>query len=174
MFSTPHQYLAKPCEAGVLVDAVRRACLLQGMLEDKQLENRVKDMSSIPSLPEQYDRIMTELQSPDASLRNIGQIVEADVAMTAKILQLVNSSFFGLSQHVSSAAQATMLLGVDVIKTLVLTSGVFSKFDQSISAKIDLQAIWSRSARVGSLAKKIALQETRDKLIADYAFMAAH
>ena len=167
-----HQYLAKPCAAEVLVETVRRACMLQELLQDQQLANRVKDLSSIPSLPEQYDRIMEELQSEDASLQKIGEIVESDVAMTAKILQLVNSAFFGLSQHVSSPAQAAMLLGVDVIRTLVLTTGIFSQFDDTVSDKIDLQSIWSRSTQVGALAKEIAVRETQDKLVADYSFMA--
>ncbi|MDH3432256.1 MAG: response regulator [Gammaproteobacteria bacterium] len=167
-----HQYLAKPCDAGVLIETVRRACMLRELLEDEELATRVKEMSSIPSLPEQYARIMEELQSDDASLQKIGEIVESDVAMTAKILQLVNSAFFGLTQHVATPAQATMLLGVDVIRTLVLTSGVFSQFDENISKKMDLQSIWSRSAQVGALAKAIAIQETQDKLTGDYAFMA--
>lgn len=167
-----HQYLAKPCDAGVLVETVRRACMLRELLEDEKLATRVKEMSSIPSLPEQYERIMEELQSEDSSLQKIGEIVESDIAMTAKILQLVNSAFFGLTQHVATPAQASMLLGVDVIRTLVLTSGVFSQFDESISAKMDLQSIWSRSAQVGTLAKAIAMEETADKLTADYAFMA--
>lgn len=167
-----HQYLAKPCDADVLVETVRRACMLRELLEDQQLATRVKQLSSIPSLPEQYERIMKELQSEDASLQKIGEIVESDVAMTAKILQLVNSAFFGLTQHVATPAQAAMLLGVDVIRTLVLTSGVFSQFDESVSQKMELHSIWSRSAQVGALAKLIAMDETKNKLIADYSFMA--
>lgn len=167
-----HQYLAKPCDADVLIETVRRACMLRDLLEDEQLATRVKGMSSIPSLPEQYQKIMEELQSDDPSMQKIGAIVESDVAMTAKILQLVNSAFFGLAQHVSTPSQAAMLLGVDVIRTLVLTSGVVSQFDESISEKMHLQSVWSRSAEVGALAKAIALEETKSKLIADYAFMA--
>lgn len=166
-----HQYLTKPCNADVLVATVRRACKLHELLNDQELANRVKGMSSLPSLPEAYDSIMEELQSEDASLQRIGEIIESDISMTAKILQLVNSSFFGLSQHVGSPAQATMLLGVDVIRTLVLTSGVFSQFDDGISEKMNLQSVWSRSAEVGALAKTIALAETEDKRIADHAFM---
>ncbi len=166
-----HQYLAKPCDPDLLVETVRRACMLQELLQDEQLATVIKDMSSIPSLPEQYEQIMEELQSEDASLQKIGEIVESDVAMTAKILQLVNSAFFGLTQHVSSPAQAATLLGVDVIRTLVLSSGVFSQFDETVCDVVDLRSIWSRSAQVSALAKKIAREETGDKLIADYAFM---
>lgn len=167
-----HQYLAKPCDADVLIETVRRACMLRDLLEDEQLATRVKEMSSIPSLPEQYQKIMEELQSDDPSMHRIGEIVESDVAMTAKILQLVNSAFFGLAQHVSTPAQAAMLLGVDVIRTLVLTTGVVSQFDEGISEKMHLQSVWSRSAEVGALAKAIAMKETEAKLLADYAFMA--
>lgn len=167
-----HQYLAKPCDADVLVETVRRACMLRELLDDQQLATRVKQLSSIPSLPEQYEKIMNELQSDDASLRKIGEIVESDVAMTAKILQLVNSSFFGLTQHVATPAHAAMLLGVDVIRTLVLTSGVFSQFDEGVSQKMKLHSLLSISAKVGTLAKQIAMDETKNKLIADYSFMA--
>lgn len=167
-----HQYLAKPCDSELLVNTVRRASLLQELLKDHELANHVKEMSSIPSLPEQYERIMQELQSEDASMRKVGEIVESDVAMTAKILQMVNSAFFGLSQHVSSPAEGAMLLGVDVIRTLVLTSGVISQFDSDVSEKMHLQSVWFKSAQVGALAKKIAMQETGDKFIADYAYMA--
>lgn len=166
-----HQYLSKPCEPSVLTDTVKRACHLQEMLQDQRLSSLVSGLSSIPSLPEQYTRIMDELQSEDASLQKIGEIVESDVAMTAKILQLVNSTFFGLVQHVESPAQATMLLGVDVIRTLVLSSGVFSQFDAGVSKHFDLRSIWSRSAKVAALARAIALQQTGDKTTADYAFM---
>lgn len=167
-----HQYLAKPCDADVLIETVHRACMLRDLLEDEELATRVKEMSSIPSLPEQYQKIMEELQSDDPSMQKIGEIVESDVAMTAKILQMVNSAFFGLAQHVSTPSQAAMLLGVDVIRSLVLTSGVVSQFDESICEKMHLQSVWSRSAEVGSLAKAIAMEETNAKLLADYAFMA--
>jgi len=146
--------------------------MLRDLLEDERLATRVNEMSSLPSLPEQYQKIMEELQSDDASLNKIGEIDESDAAMTAKFLQLVNSAFFGLAQHVSSPSQAAMLLGVDVIRSLVLTSGVVSQFDESISEKMHLQSVWSRSAEVGRLAKAIAMEETQSKLVADYSFMA--
>lgn len=167
-----HQYLAKPCDADTLVETVQRAGRLKAMISNPELGHLVTGMSSLPSLPDQYQQIMDELQSDDASLQKIGEIIESDVAMTAKILQLVNSSFFGLIQHVSSPAQAAMFLGVDVIRSLVLTSGVFSQFDSEISRALNLDSIWTRSTRVGALAKRIAIEETGDKLLADYALMS--
>ena len=125
-----HQYLAKPCDADALVSAVKRAFSLRKLMRDEKLEAIVANMTSLPSLPEQYEQIMQELQSEDPSLQTVGEIIEGDVAMSAKILQLVNSAFFGLARHMSSPSEAAMYLGVDVLKSLVLTTGVFSQFEE--------------------------------------------
>lgn len=166
-----HQYLAKPCDADALVSAVKRAFSLRKLMHDEKLEAIVANMTSLPSLPEQYEQIMHELQSEDPSLQKVGEIIESDVAMSAKILQLVNSAFFGLARHMSSPSEAAMYLGVDVLKSLVLTTGVFSQFEGNKVEPSVLHAIWTHSTNVGSLAKNIALEESEDKLFADYALM---
>ncbi len=166
-----HQYLAKPCDADSLVSAVKRASKLRELMHDEKLEAIVANMSSLPSLPEQYQRIMQELQSDDPSLQKIGEIIEGDVAMSAKILQLVNSAFFGLARHMSSPSEAAMYLGVDVLKSLVLTTGVFSQFEGDQVDPKELHSVWTHSTSVGTLAKKIAREETGEDLVADYALM---
>ena len=166
-----HQYLAKPCDADALVSAVKRAFSLRSLMHNDKLETVVANMSSLPSRPEQYDQIMQELQSEDPSLHKVGEIIESDVAMSAKILQLVNSAFFGLARHLSSPAEAAMYLGVDVLKSLVLTTGVFSQFEEdAVDPKI-LQAIWRHSTSAGALAKAIAHDETGEGLLVDYSLM---
>ena len=128
-------------------------------------------MTSLPSMPEQYQKIMEEMQSDDPSLQKVGQIIETDVAMSAKILQLVNSAFFGLARHLSSPAEAVMYLGVDVLKSLVLTTGVFSQFDdENIDSKA-LKRIWESSNEIGPLAKEIAAQHSDQSVVSDYALM---
>ena len=166
-----HQYLAKPCDPDALTGAVKRACSLRALVDDPKLQSVVSNLTSLPSLPEQYQQIMEELQSEEPSLPKIGEIIESDVAMTAKILQIVNSAFFGLARDVTSPVDATTYLGVDVLKSLVLTSGVFSQFDDSAVGIDVLRRLWSHSAEVGTLAKDIMLAETKDKLLADYAML---
>ena len=166
-----HQYLAKPCESNQLIAAINRALRLQQIMGDENLKNLLADLTSLPSLPEQYEKIMLEIQSEDPSLQKIGKIVEEDVAMSAKILQLVNSAFFGLARQVSSPVEAAMYLGVDVLKSLVLTTGVFSQFDEDVIDEAMMRQIWEHSTAVGSLAKQIAMEQTGDKLVADYSLM---
>ena len=166
-----HQYLAKPCDADALVSAVKRAFKLRDLVKDDKLEAVVADMTALPSLPEQYEQIMQEMQSDDPSLQKVGEIIETDVSMSAKILQLVNSAFFGLARHLSSPAEAAMYLGVDVLKSLVLTTGVFSQFDDdSVDAHM-VRRIWDHSTETGALAKAIAISESDQSLIADYSLM---
>ena len=166
-----HQYLAKPCDVDSLVSAVKRAFNLRELMHDEKLEAIVAEMTSLPSRPEQYDKIMQELQSEDPSLQKVGDIIETDVAMTAKILQLVNSAFFGLARHLSSPSEAAMYLGVDVLASLVLTNGVFEQFNNDQVDGKALQSIWDHSSSVGVFAKEIALKYSDDKMIADYALM---
>ena len=166
-----HQYLAKPCDADILMGTVQRAFSLRELVQDEELKKVISNMTTLPSLPQAYSAIMEELQSDDCSLDRIGKIVESDVAMSAKVLQIVNSAFFGLVRHVSSPSEAAMYLGVDVIKSLVLSTGIFSQFDSSKVSTSSLTSIWNHSMRVGAVAKQIMMQASGDKLLADYAMM---
>ena len=124
-----HQYLAKPCEAETLKSVVTRTCALRELLADDAVRRMVSNMDSIPSLPSLYAEIMEEIQSPNASIQRVGKIISKDMGMTTKILQLVNSAFFGLRRHVSSPSQAVSLLGLDTIRALVLSVHIFTHFD---------------------------------------------
>lgn len=166
-----HQYLAKPCNVDTLTGTVQRAFSLRDLVQDDELKKVIATMTTLPSLPEAYSAIMKELQSDEPSLERIGEIVESDVAMSAKLLQIANSAFFGLVRQVSSPGEAAIYLGVDVIKSLVLTTGVFSQFDDSKVSTAALSAIWNHSMRVGAVAKLIMMQASGDKLLADYAMM---
>ena len=134
-----HQFLAKPCDPEILRSTVERALGLMAMIEDDAIRMIIAQIDSLPSLPALYGEVMNEICTPEGSISKVGQIIEKDVAMTAKMLQIVNSAFFGLKRHVSSASQATTLLGVDIIRSLVLTTKIFSSFDQDLGG-LDLFA----------------------------------
>ena len=151
-----HQYLAKPCDPERLRDVITRACALRDLLVEDSLRKLVSQMSTIPSLPQTYTEIIEELQSPDASIKRIGQIVSKDVGMTAKVLQLVNSAFFGLRHHVSDPSQAASFLGVDTLKALVLSVHIFAQLDSAKIERFCLDTLWNHSVATGALAKRIA------------------
>lgn len=167
-----HQYLAKPCDPKKLVEVIDRACALRDLLSEDSLRELTSQMSTIPSLPLAYTEIIEELQSPDASVRTVGRIVSKDVGMTAKLLQLVNSAFFGLRRHVSDPSQAVSLLGVDTLKTLVLSVHIFAQFDDVKIEGFRLDRLWEHSIASGALAKSIAAAENCTEQLRDHALLA--
>ena len=96
-----HQYLAKPCNAEELRTAIARAVALRDLLGNEHLKQLATRIKCLPSLPALHHQLTAEFQKDDPSMERIGEIISRDVGMTAKILQLVNSSFFGLPDRKS-------------------------------------------------------------------------
>ncbi len=167
-----HQYLSKPCESELLRAAVMRACALRELLGSDSLRRLVTGMKQIPSQPTLYAEIRREAESKAASIRTIGAIISKDMGMTAKILQLVNSAYFGSRGIVSTAEQAVNLLGLDTIQALVLTVHVFSQFASTHGSRFNMDRLWEASTETGSLARAIAQAEQAPALVIDQAYTA--
>lgn len=167
-----HQYLSKPCEPETLKLTIEREFQLSDLLADDAVKRVISGIDTLPSIPSVYARVMEELRSPDASIGRIAETICTDVGMTAKVLQLVNSAFFGLRQHVSNLMQAVSLLGLDTIKTLVLSIHIFSQFDHEKFSKLNIAQVWKHSIRVGHFAKMIARAENQPQAQVDDALMA--
>jgi HD-like signal output (HDOD) protein len=167
-----HQYLAKPCDAETLIGTVARACALRDVLADENLKRIVSQLTSLPSLPALYTAIVSELQSPQSSVQRVGAIITQDVSMSAKILQLVNSAFFGLRRHVASPTEAVCMLGLEAIKALVLSAHVFTQFRVVAREPVSFELLWQHNLATGTLAKRIAVCENAEPRVADHALMA--
>lgn len=167
-----HQYLSKPCEKDTLINAVNRACSLKALMNKKNLQLVISGIDTMPILPSMYSRIMAELRSPDASTASVGDIISKDVGMTAKVLQLVNSSFFGMPRHVANPSEAVVLLGIDVVKTLILNIEVFSEYRKSTLSILPVSKVYDHCVKTGIIAQKIAQMEKKDKETADNAMIA--
>ena len=124
-----HQFLAKPCDAGTLRVAVERACHLKGLLSDESIRRTVGALRDLPSLPRTYEALTQGLAEPDTSLQKLARIVEQDVGVSAKILQLVNSAFFGIAHSVTNIEHAVIYLGINTIRSLILSLEIFRVFE---------------------------------------------
>lgn len=167
-----HQFLSKPCDPERLRATIQRLCQLHDLLTDRNLEELVKGLKTIPSLPTLYKQIVAELQKESPSIKRVGEIISQDVGMTAKILQMVNSAFFGLRRRISNPGHAVNLLGLDTVKNLVLSIEVFSSIEDEALPAAVIDALWSHSMRVGMFARIIAKDERAATEICDDALGA--
>lgn len=154
-----HQYLSKPCEADQLRETLARAEILRSSFRSERVQAVINRASALPSLPKLYADIETELRSAEPSLQRVGEIIGRDPAMCAKVLQLVNSAFFALPRRVNSAEMATRLLGLETIRSLVLTVHVFSQFRGPELDGLSLSRMWSHSMLAGAIGRELARSE---------------
>jgi HD-like signal output (HDOD) protein len=124
-----HQFLTKPCDAEMLRVAIERACHLKALLHDDSIRSMVGGLGELPSLPRTYHALTLALADPNASIQKIARIVEFDVGIAAKVLQLVNSAFFGIARSMTNIQTAVSYLGISTLKSLVLSVEVFRVFD---------------------------------------------
>jgi putative nucleotidyltransferase with HDIG domain len=168
-----HQFLLKPSSTETMKYIIERACKLRDLLKNERLKKIVAGIKNLPSLPVLYSLIVAEMHSKDVSLKKVGHIISQDVSMSAKILQLVNSAFFGLPQKIADPQQAAIYLGIDTLKALVLSINVFSSFtEESELFWFSLGDMRKRSIMVGRLARDIARDETDDAKVAEEALIA--
>lgn len=167
-----HQYIAKPSDPETLKGVLIRACALQSLMRHDHLQSLATRIGSLPSLPAVYAQLQRKLREPECSLADIAAILEQDLAMSAKVLQLVNSAFFGLYKNIDCIARAVNLLGLDTVRALVLSVGVFTEMRPVTAASFSVHALWHHSMGVAAFAKKIAQEETGSKELPDNVFIA--
>lgn len=167
-----HQFLSKPCDPEQLRATVSRAMNLESSLKNERVQQLVARMEHLPSVPSLYSEIVDKMHDPDATLDDIGIIIAKDIGMTAKILKLVNSAFFGLRRQVSSPAEAVAYLGLDTIKSLVLSMHAFSQFEAVKAGGFSIARLWDHSMQTAAAAKRLTQLELNDRKLMDEAFVS--
>ena len=164
-----HQFLTKPTCAEVIENVIERACNLQALIQDDRIRGIIGRLQNLPSPPTVYTQLLTLLSSEQAGGREVAGVIEQDPAMCAKILQLVNSSFFGQSRQIASVPGAVAYLGFSMIKTLTLSVGIFQPIARTPWGASCLETLQAHSVFVSALAMRLL---NGDKRRAEDAFMA--
>ena len=167
-----HQSLSKPCDADILKHTLNKLFGLRNLLADESIKRIVSQTETLPSLPAVYTEIVSELQAPDPSVQKVGDIIANDLAMAAKILQVVNSAFFGLVRKISNPKEAVMLLGTETIKALVLSVKIFSEFNQKKFEWFNFGDLFNHSMSVSMFAQTITKEERLDQNLVNHSLMA--
>jgi HD-like signal output (HDOD) protein len=165
-----HQFLAKPCDAQMLRVAVERACHLRALLNDDSIRRTVTSVGDLPSLPRTYEALTQALRDPDTSILQVAKIIEEDVGISAKVLQLVNSAFFGIAHSMTNIQSAVSYLGINTLKNLVLSVEIFRAFKPKGNLPgFSLEKLQSHAHLTAQIAGRLPLP----KHLADIAVVAS-
>lgn len=169
---TAHQYLSKPCEAQTLKSAISRTTDLRAILSSDKLLAIVGNVDALPTAPQIYHKLLECLRDPLATIDSLAEIIRQDVAMTAKVVMLANSGFFGIREPVQTLERAVSFVGMEAISTLVLGQELFANTGSITLPGFDLERLSRHSFETGAWARAIALHESLGRTLADTAFLA--
>lgn len=159
-----HQFLSKPCDQKTLEEIIERACFLQEILKDEKIRGIVNNIEMLPSITHVYEKFSQALASPKVTTEEMASLIEQDIAMSAKILQLSNSAFFGLPRKTTSILRAVNYIGFDVLKRLTLQEKIFNIFGKKEKkAQLFLQNLQKNSLASANFAKKILVDPQKSK-----------
>ena len=150
-----HRLLTKPCNPDELSVLVRRSCALHARTAQIEAFRSTMAATTLPSRPGLYMDLNRVLSDPGWSPGEVSEVIENDVAMSAKVLQLANSALFGLASTVTTVRDAVVYLGVDTIRSLALTAEAFGKLKPRRSGSFSLDRFQTHAMHVAALTKAI-------------------
>lgn len=168
---TAHQYLSKPCDAPALKAAISRTTTLKALLTSDRLAAIVGSVDALPSPPKVYQELLECLRDPVSSITKLTDIIRRDVAMTAKLVKLANSGFFGVREPVETVERAVALVGIDSVSTLVLGQELFSSKNPIVIPGFSVEQLGRHSFETAAWARAVALHEQLSPGLTDAAFL---
>lgn len=115
----------------------------------------VKKIRDLPTLPQYILKISKAVNNPKTSAKELAKLISEDQVLTARLLRLVNSSFYGFPQKVTTVTAAIVLLGFEAIKNLLLSTSLLDIFYKGVSIKQDAEELWNHVLCCGIVAKVI-------------------
>jgi len=134
-------------------------------MADADLQRFIAKIEDLPTLPRTVLRITEFINDPRAGANDLARIITDDQVLTARLLKLVNSSFYGFQQRISTVTEAILLVGFDAIRSLLLTTSVFDLFpSRTARSRRDQEMLWDHSLACAVGAKVIGGAVRYEKL----------
>ncbi len=136
----------------------------------KLKETILSKLRDLPTLPDVANKVMEIASNPRSSAADMGKVISQDQSLTARILRLVNSAYYGFPRKISTVTQAVVILGFRTVRDLVLSISVSELFKGKKQAGMDVEALWLHNLGVAVTSKILAQRIDYDQ--PDEAFTA--
>ncbi|MDX2052436.1 MAG: response regulator [Polyangiaceae bacterium] len=153
--SVAHQTLALASDETALLMKLRQCARIRELVVDPWLRKVVGQGDALPSPPKTLMALRRVLQKDDASAREVASVIEQDPALSASILRLATSAYFGLPRKIHSVSEAVMYVGLNTVKGLALSAKVFESFKLPAHCSFSLEGLQSHSLAVAQVARNL-------------------
>lgn len=167
--SLAHRFLSKPCNLEELYQAIESTYALKYLLDSDVVQCLVGEVGQLPTTMRRLNELQTAAESDGVTIDDLVEVIEPDIAATAKVLQVVNSAFFRRIREVSTVRDSVVYLGIEITRSVVLAQqlNVLLGSDSSLKEST-LESIQDHCFKVGMVAKAICPAELK----AETAFSA--
>ena len=167
-----HQYLTKPCDSETLIESIAQIFKIQECVNNPRIITNVGKIAHFPSLPKIYHELNKAIADEFMTNQKIAQILAQDMALSAKLIQLVNSPFFGMNRKVSNLTEAVNLIGGRKLNNLIFKVHISEAFPMKDPVALNLmETLWQNAIRTAELAKLISLAEQQKDDRPDQAYL---
>jgi HD-like signal output (HDOD) protein len=151
-----HRFLAKPCDIEELGRVVTQAAVLGQVSQAQGLHRTTAETTALPCAPALYSELSALLATDTAGMTEVAELIERDIAVTARLLQLTNSAFVGLPRVISRVEEAVSLLGLGVVKAIVLSSQALAAYRPARPiAGFSLEALEHHATLVAAMTRRL-------------------
>lgn len=172
LLGVSHQYMAKPFDHEKMIATIRGILKLKSQIQDNALRMFVARASALPTLPSLHGEIVAELNAAEPSSKALEDMFLRDISLLAKLLQIMNSSYFGPSQDINTIAYVWELLSLEKIKALIVQDYIVVPMNKELENDPFIPQLWKRSLVTARIARAIAKDENLPPKMADKAYVA--
>jgi putative nucleotidyltransferase with HDIG domain len=126
------------------------------MLSPEDIRNKVQSIIQLPALPTIAMEVVDMVDNPKTSASKLGKLISADQALTAKVLKIANSPFYGFPRRISTIDFAIIVLGYDALKEIVISISLISSLQKKSDSMFDAKAFWDHAITSGVVARRLA------------------
>jgi HD-like signal output (HDOD) protein len=122
-------------------------------MSPQQLAQEVENLFTLPDVAIRLNNLIDQ---PDTSIKDLVEVVQLDAAISATVLRLANSAWYGLPSKVDTISRAITLIGQKALRDLVMSTSVITTFKGISSEFVDMRDFWDNSVTCGVVTRNLA------------------